>query len=221
MIDLISFWFQCIKPYSYLYIEIKIICLYGKICINSIDALIKMFLEVFFWFLFVFFAGVGSNLGMWKFPGQGFHMPCSCDLHWGCDNTGSLTCCTTRETPGSFLDWNFLNKCCGASPAHRKSSVRLYHPIANDTKQDVQIIHWFLHPSGAPQPGTQKVLWIKKDWEANSLAMKNIPAIPRHIPEALRGVPKRAAHPQCCWGTSELPREVTREANSILLQKKG
>ena len=44
-------------------------------------------------FLFIF----GLTLSMWKFPGQGSNPP-----HGSSDNTGSLTCCATREFLLSF-----------------------------------------------------------------------------------------------------------------------
>ena len=37
--------------------------------------------------------------GMWKLPGQGWNLNCSCHLHHSCGNTRSLTCCSTGELP--------------------------------------------------------------------------------------------------------------------------
>ena len=46
----------------------------------------------------------GQACSMWKFPGQGQNLHCSCGLHYSCGNNArSLTHCTTRELPVCFL----------------------------------------------------------------------------------------------------------------------
>ena len=50
-------------------------------------------------FFFFFFFLFGLTLGIWKFPGQGSNLSCSCDLCHSCSNTGSLTYCATAGTP--------------------------------------------------------------------------------------------------------------------------
>ena len=46
--------------------------------------------------------------GMRKFPGQGLNPHHSSDLSHKSDNTGSLTCCATRELPEGGLGQGFL-----------------------------------------------------------------------------------------------------------------
>ena len=45
----------------------------------------------------------------------------------------------------------FVGICLANTIGHhqstRDSQLDIYHQITNDTKQEVQIIHWFLHPS--------------------------------------------------------------------------
>ena len=48
---------------------------------------------------FFFFFFFGRTHGMWKFPGQGSNLRCSCDLYHSWGKTGSLTHCATAETP--------------------------------------------------------------------------------------------------------------------------
>ena len=51
-----------------------------------------------FHFLLFFWGGVGGCAqGMGKFPGQGLNPHHRCNQSHSNDNTGSLTCCTTRE----------------------------------------------------------------------------------------------------------------------------
>ena len=49
----------------------------------------------FSFFLFVFFFSFffGSTHGIWKVPGQGLNLSCSCDLCHSCGNARSLTNC--------------------------------------------------------------------------------------------------------------------------------
>ena len=66
------------------------------------------FLFDFFFFSFFFF--FCHTHGIWKFPGQGLNLSCSCDLCHICSNAGSFTYCTglrirltsTRDNTGSL-----------------------------------------------------------------------------------------------------------------------
>ena len=46
-------------------------------------------------YLFVFHSFFSSTQGTWKFPGQGWNLSCSCNLHCSCGNAESLTYCAT------------------------------------------------------------------------------------------------------------------------------
>ena len=71
---------------------------------------------VLFVCLFVF----GIALGMWKFPGQGSN-PCHRSNPSHCsDNTGSLTCCTTRECLCMFLSKSKTWRGCVTSSGSSK-----------------------------------------------------------------------------------------------------
>ena len=57
----------------------------------------------FICFFFSFFWGGGHSHGIWKFLGQGSNLSHSSDPSPCSDNTGSLTCCTTRELLSIFF----------------------------------------------------------------------------------------------------------------------
>ena len=46
--------------------------------------------------LFLFFS-LGYTCGIWKFPGQGLNLSCSCHLRHSCGNAGSLSHCAGPE----------------------------------------------------------------------------------------------------------------------------
>ena len=47
--------------------------------------------------LLFYFYIFGCNFGLWKFPGQGSNLSCSCNLRQSCSNTGFLTPCAGPE----------------------------------------------------------------------------------------------------------------------------
>ena len=55
--------------------------------VQKLGSLIRSYLFIFYLF-FLFFS---CTCGIWKFPGQGLNLNCSCDLHQSCSNTRSLT----------------------------------------------------------------------------------------------------------------------------------
>ena len=56
--------------------------------------------------VFFFFFLSGCICSIWKFPGQGMNLCCSCDLCHSCSNATSLICYATREL--SRLSFLFL-----------------------------------------------------------------------------------------------------------------
>lgn len=76
-------WLKC-RPYHDSFLEpfsILIAFLLQQVSLQNPAAL---FMHVSLSHLLFYFYIFGCNCGLWKFPGQGSHMSCSCDLYHSC-----------------------------------------------------------------------------------------------------------------------------------------
>ena len=74
-----------------------------------------------FWFCFVLY---DLTHGIWKFPGQGLNLSCTCDLHHSCSNAGSFNPLLWARAPNhtsaviGAAEVRFLTHCATAGIPH-------------------------------------------------------------------------------------------------------
>ena len=125
----------------------------------------------------------------------------------------------------------FVGICLANTIGHhqstRGSQLDIYDQITNDTKQEVQIIHWFLHPSrmmGNSLVHTHTNIHTFLDWEplrTQFVSHEKHTCYPEAPFWSLRNVPKRVVSQHGSHRTSESLREVTMETNKYTSPEKG